>query len=145
MRNRVSAFVELMKLRVVELLLITTVPSLFLASKGWPSLKITFATLIGGTLAAGASNAFNMIIEKESDKLMVRTKKRPIARGALGETESFLFASFLTVVSLLIFRIFTNIYAMVLTAAAITIYVLIYSLILKRRTSQNIEIGRAHV
>jgi heme o synthase len=140
-KARVSAYIELMKLRVVELLLITTVPSLFLAAKGWPSLKVTLASLIGGTLAAGASNAFNMIIERDSDKLMSRTRKRPIARGAISESESFIFASALTVISLVVFRVFTNILAMVLTAAAITIYVLIYSIILKRRTSQNIVWG----
>ena len=72
-----------MKLRVVELLLITTVPALFLAAKGWPSLKITLITLIGGTLAAGASNAFNMIVEVDSDKLMARTAKRPLASGEI--------------------------------------------------------------
>ena len=72
-----------MKLRVVELLLITTLPALFLASKGVPSLKLTLATLIGGTLAAGASNAFNMIIEVDSDKLMARTAKRPLASGEI--------------------------------------------------------------
>jgi protoheme IX farnesyltransferase len=117
------------------------VPSLFLASKGWPSLKITLASLIGGTLAAGSANAFNMIIEKDSDKLMDRTKKRPIARGSITDTQAFIFASLLALISLVIFRVFTNILAMVLTGAAIVIYVLIYSIILKRRTSQNIVWG----
>mgnify|MGYP006266606655 CR=1 FL=1 len=136
-----KAYLDLMKLRVVELLLITTVPSIFLASGGWPSIKLTLATLIGGTLAAGSSNAFNMLIEKESDKLMQRTAKRPLSQGLVTETEVFLFASLLAIISLVIFRIFTNTLAMVLTAAAITIYVLIYSILLKRRTAQNIVWG----
>jgi len=130
-----------MKLRVVELLLVTTLPALFLAAKGVPSLGLTIATLIGGTLAAGASNAFNMIIEVDSDRLMVRTAKRPIVSGAINETQAFIFASALTIVSLLIFSIFTTLWATVLTAAAIIFYVFGYTIGLKRRTSQNIVWG----
>jgi len=130
-----------MKLRVVELLLVTTLPALFLAAKGVPSLGLTAATLIGGTLAAGASNAFNMIIEVDSDRLMVRTSKRPIVSGAISETQAFIFASALTIVSLTIFSIFTTLWATVLTAAAIIFYVFGYTIGLKQRTSQNIVWG----
>ena len=130
-----------MKLRVVELLLVTTLPALFLAVRGVPSFKITAATLIGGTLAAGASNAFNMIIEVDSDRLMARTAKRPIVSGAVSETQAFVFASMLTVVSLVIFSYFTTVWATVLTAAAIVFYVFGYTIGLKRRTSQNIVWG----
>jgi protoheme IX farnesyltransferase len=130
-----------MKLRVVELLLVTTLPALFLAARGLPSLKVTLATLIGGTLAAGASNAFNMIIEVDSDRLMKRTANRPIVGGEITETQAFYFASFITIVSLAIFSIFTNILATVLTAAAIVIYVFGYTIVLKRRTDQNIVWG----
>jgi protoheme IX farnesyltransferase len=130
-----------MKLRVVELLLVTTLPALFLAAKGVPPLGLTIATLIGGTLAAGASNAFNMIIEVDSDRLMERTAKRPIVSGAVSETQAFIFASALTVISLLIFSIFTTLWATVLTAAAIIFYVFGYTIGLKRRTSQNIVWG----
>ena len=130
-----------MKLRVVELLLVTTLPALFLAAKGVPSLKITLATLIGGTLAAGASNAFNMIIEVDSDRLMNRTAKRPLVTGAVSEQSAFLFASALTIISLTIFKLFTNTYATILTAAAIVFYVLGYTIGLKRRTTQNIVWG----
>jgi protoheme IX farnesyltransferase len=130
-----------MKLRVVELLLVTTLPALFLAAKGVPPLGLTIATLIGGTLAAGASNAFNMIIEVDSDRLMERTAKRPIVSGAVSETQAFIFASALTIVSLLIFSIFTTLWATVLTAAAIIFYVFGYTIGLKRRTSQNIVWG----
>ena len=130
-----------MKLRVVELLLVTTLPALFLAAKAVPSLKLTLATLIGGTLAAGASNAFNMIIEVDSDRLMNRTSKRPLVTGDISEEAAFAFASALTLLSLLIFKIFTNTYATVLTAAAIVFYVLFYTIGLKRRTAQNIVWG----
>jgi protoheme IX farnesyltransferase len=130
-----------MKLRVVELLLVTTLPALFLAAKGVPPLGLTLATLIGGTLAAGASNAFNMIIEVDSDRLMERTAKRPIVSGAVSETQAFIFASALTIISLLIFSIFTTLWATVLTAAAILFYVFGYTIGLKRRTSQNIVWG----
>jgi protoheme IX farnesyltransferase len=130
-----------MKLRVVELLLVTTLPALFLAANGVPPLGLTIATLIGGTLAAGASNAFNMIIEVDSDRLMERTSKRPIVSGAVSETQAFIFASALTIISLLIFSIFTTLWATVLTAAAIIFYVFGYTIGLKRRTSQNIVWG----
>ena len=142
MRNlKISPYIALMKLRVVELLLVTTLPALFLAAKGVPPLGLTIATLIGGTLAAGASNAFNMIIEVDSDRLMVRTSKRPIVSGAISETQAFIFASALTIVSLTIFSVFTTLWATVLTAAAIIFYVFGYTIGLKRRTSQNIVWG----
>jgi heme o synthase len=130
-----------MKLRVVELLLVTTLPALFLAAKGVPTLKITLATLIGGTLAAGASNAFNMIIEVDSDRLMARTAKRPIVNGEISTINAFIFASAITVISLTIFSVFTNVLATVLTAAAIVIYVFGYTIVLKNRTDQNIVWG----
>jgi len=138
---KIPPYIALMKLRVVELLLVTTLPALFLAAKGVPPLGLTIATLIGGTLAAGASNAFNMIIEVDSDRLMERTAKRPIVSGAVSETQAFIFASALTIISLLIFSIFTTLWATVLTAAAIIFYVFGYTIGLKRRTSQNIVWG----
>jgi protoheme IX farnesyltransferase len=138
---RIAPYVALMKLRVVELLLVTTLPALFLAAKATPSWKITIATLIGGTLAAGASNAYNMIIEVDSDRLMARTAKRPIVNGDVSESQAFIFASALTIVSLLIFSIFTTVLATILTAAAIVFYVFGYTIGLKRRTSQNIVWG----
>jgi protoheme IX farnesyltransferase len=141
LKLKLSPYIALMKLRVVELLLVTTLPALFLAAKGVPPLGLTIATLIGGTLAAGASNAFNMIIEVDSDRLMARTSKRPIVSGAISETQAFVFASALTVISLAIFSVFTTLLATVLTAAAIVFYVFGYTIGLKRRTSQNIVWG----
>jgi heme o synthase len=130
-----------MKLRVVELLIITTIPALFMASGGWPPLMPTIASLIGGTLAAGAANAFNMVIESETDKLMSRTKHRPIAAGILSKQQASRFASFLMIASLLVFWIFTTPLATLLTSLAILFYVSIYTVALKPNTNQNIVWG----
>ena len=130
-----------MKLRVVELLIITTIPALFMAAGGWPPLMPTIASLIGGTLAAGAANAFNMVIESETDKLMSRTKHRPIAAGILTKQQASRFASFLMIASLLIFWIFTTPLATLLTSLAILFYVSIYTVALKPNTNQNIVWG----
>jgi protoheme IX farnesyltransferase len=130
-----------MKLRVVELLLVTTVPALFLASNGLPDLKITIATLIGGTFAAGAANTLNMILESDSDKLMARTASRPVATGVISKVNATLFALVLLTLSFLTFAIFTTILATLLTAFAILFYVLGYTVLLKKNTSQNIVWG----
>ena len=132
-----------MKLRVVELLLVSTLPAMVLAEGGLPSLSLTIATLIGGTLAAGSANAFNMVIESESDKLMKRTAKRPLATGVLNKTEATIFATFIGLLSLAIFQIFTTSLATLLTFIAIAFYVLVYTIALKRRTPQNIVWGGA--
>jgi len=130
-----------MKLRVVELLLVTTLPALFLASNGVPGLSVTIATLFGGTLAAGASNAFNMVIEVDSDRLMKRTSKRPLTTGAVSVNAAIIFATLLSIISLAIFWIWTTPLATYLTLAAILFYVVGYTIGLKRRTSQNIVWG----
>jgi protoheme IX farnesyltransferase len=130
-----------MKLRVVELLLVTTLPALFLAAGGVPPLEITLATLIGGTLAAGAANAFNMVIESDIDQLMNRTSKRPIVNNQISENQALAFATAITIISLAIFWIFTNPLATGLTVGAIAFYVFGYTVGLKRRTSQNIVWG----
>ena len=132
-----------MKLRVVELLLVSTLPAMVLAEGGLPALSTTIATLIGGTLAAGSANAFNMVIETESDKLMKRTAKRPLATGVLNKTEATFFASVIGLLSLAIFQIFTTPLATLLSFIAIAFYVIIYTIALKRRTPQNIVWGGA--
>lgn len=134
-------YIELMKLRVVELLIITTVPALFLAAQGWPPLIESAAALIGGTLAAGAANAFNMVIEADIDKLMQRTKHRPIASGVITKKQASRFATFLMIISLLIFWFFTTPLATLLTSLAIVFYVAIYTVALKPNTNQNIVWG----
>ena len=142
-----APYIALMKLRVVELLLVTTLPALFLATYAsnhahkYPSLKLTLATLIGGTLAAGASNAFNMIIEVDSDRKMKRTDKRPLVSGEITVQAAFGFALALAIASLVIFFIFTTVWATALTLIAIIFYVFVYTIGLKRRTSQNIVWG----
>ncbi len=130
-----------MKLRVVELLLVTTLPALFLAAKGVPSAVTTVATLIGGTLAAGAANAYNMIIEVDSDRLMGRTSKRPLVNDEVSKKAAHIFAAIITVASLAIFAIWTTWLATLITAIAIAFYVFGYTIGLKRRTSQNIVWG----
>ncbi len=136
-----SPYIALMKLRVVELLLVTTLPALFLAAGGVPPLDITLATLIGGTLAAGAANAFNMVIESDIDQLMNRTSKRPIVNNQISENQALGFATAITIISLAIFWFFTNPLATGLTVGAIAFYVFGYTVGLKRRTSQNIVWG----
>jgi len=132
-----------MKLRVVELLLVSTLPAMVLAEGGLPSLSLTIATLIGGTLAAGSANAFNMVIESESDKLMKRTAKRPLATGVLSKSEAMIFATAIGFISLAIFQIYTTTLATILTAIAIVFYVWVYTILLKKRTPQNIVWGGA--
>jgi protoheme IX farnesyltransferase len=130
-----------MKLRVVELLLVTTLPALFLAAGGIPPLSTSIATLVGGTLAAGAANAFNMVIESDIDQLMGRTSKRPIVKNEVSENQALIFAFAITIISLAIFWVFTNELATGLTVGAIAFYVFGYTVGLKRRTSQNIVWG----
>ncbi|NCZ81088.1 MAG: protoheme IX farnesyltransferase [Actinobacteria bacterium] len=134
-------YISLMKLRVVELLLVTTLPALFLASEGVPDLSITFWSLVGGTFAAGGANAFNMVIEAKSDLLMKRTAKRPIATGEISRRNGLVFATFISLISLFIFYIFTTILATLLTLLAILFYVFGYTIALKKHTSQNIVWG----
>jgi protoheme IX farnesyltransferase len=132
-----------MKLRVVELLLVSTLPAMVLAQSGLPSLSLTIATLLGGTLAAGSANAFNMVIESETDKLMKRTSKRPLATGVLSKREATVFATLIGLIALVTFGVFTTPLATLLTLIAIAFYVIVYTIGLKRRTTQNIVWGGA--
>ena len=134
-------YISLMKLRVVELLLVTTLPALFLASNGVPNIGVTFWSLFGGTLAAGGANAFNMVIEVKSDQLMKRTSQRPIATGVISRNSGLAFAAIISLLSLIIFYIFTTPLATLLTALAIIFYVFGYTIALKKHTSQNIVWG----
>jgi protoheme IX farnesyltransferase len=132
-----------MKLRVVELLIISTIPAMVLAEKGIPSLELIVATLVGGTLAAGSANALNMVLESDLDKLMERTSTRPLVTGAISKTHAAIFATVIGALSLTIFWIYTEPLATLLTAVAIAFYVLVYTMALKRHTSQNIVWGGA--
>lgn len=137
----IKNYLVLLKLRVVELLVITTIPAMFLAAKGFPNLKIALATVIGGTLAAGSANAFNMAIEVDRDLLMKRTSTRPTAQKIISKKNAFIFALIVGILSLAIIFIFTNLLATSLTLFAILFYVVGYTLLLKPRTSQNIVWG----
>jgi heme o synthase len=132
-----------MKLRVVELLLVSTLPAMVLAKQGLPSFGLTLATIFGGTLAAGSANAFNMAIEADTDKLMKRTSNRPTVTGEITKIKAFIFAFLIGIFSILIFAIFTTTLATLIAAIAIAYYVLIYTLALKKNTSQNIVWGGA--
>ena len=136
-------YVELMKLRVVELLLVTTLPAMILAANGLPPFSLVATTIFAGALSAGSANAFNMVIETESDKLMARTAHRPTVTGLISKTNATIFASAVGVTSLIIFWIFTTPLATLFSFIAIAFYVLVYTVGLKRRTSQNIVWGGA--
>lgn len=132
-----------MKLRVVELLLVSTLPAMVLAEKGLPSFGLTLATIVAGTLAAGSANAFNMVIESDLDKLMERTSKRPLVIGLISKTQATVFATIIGFIALTLFWIFTTTLATLLAFIAIVFYVLVYTMALKQRTSQNIVWGGA--
>jgi protoheme IX farnesyltransferase len=132
-----------MKLRVVELLLVSTLPAMVLAAKGLPEFGLTVITILAGTLAAGSANAFNMVIESDLDKLMARTAKRPIVTGLISKTNATIFATVIGLLSLALFWFYTTPLAMWLALIAIAFYVLVYTMALKQRTSQNIVWGGA--
>jgi len=132
-----------MKLRVVELLLVSTLPAMVLAAKGLPDFGLAIATIFAGTLAAGSANAFNMVIESDLDKLMARTAKRPIVTGLISKTNATVFASIIGILSLVMFWVFTTPLGTLLALIAIVFYVVVYTMALKQRTSQNIVWGGA--
>ncbi len=138
-----KAYVALTKPRVMELLLAVTIPTMFLAQRGVPSLWLVLVTLVGGALSAGSAGAFNCYIDRDIDRVMNRTKGRPLVTGEISDRSALIFASALAVVSTALFAVFTNWLAAGLSVAAIAFYVVIYSLILKRRTPQNIVWGGA--
>jgi protoheme IX farnesyltransferase len=137
----VRAYVALTKPRVLELLLVTTVPVMILAARGLPDIWLIFATVIGGSLSAGSAAAFNMYLDRDIDAHMQRTENRPLVTGEVSPRGALTFAWTLAVVSTVWLWAFTNVLAAGLSAAAIFFYVVIYTMILKRRTEQNIVWG----
>ncbi|MCI9857934.1 heme o synthase [Microbacterium proteolyticum] len=137
----VRAYVALTKPRVLELLLVTTVPVMILAQGGLPDLWLIFATVIGGSLSAGSAAAFNMYLDRDIDAHMQRTENRPLVTGEVSPRGALVFAWTLAAVSTVWLWAFTNPLAAGLSAAAIFFYVVIYTMILKRRTEQNIVWG----
>ena len=142
-RSTVSAYIAPTKPRIVELLLITTVPAMFLAAQGVPPLTLILCTLIGGTLSAASANVFNCIVDADIDKQMTRTAGRPLVTGEISTGAALLFASVLGAASFLFLAATTTLMAAFISLLAIGFYVLIYTLILKRSTPQNIVIGGA--
>ena len=138
-----GGYITLMKLRVVELLLISTLPTMVLAEQGWPSTRLVLVTLLGGTLAAGGANAINMVIDRDIDALMERTKGRPTVTGLISPTRALVFAIGLEVAAFAVLWAGANLLAAVLACTAMLFYVFVYTLWLKRSTSQNIVIGGA--
>lgn len=141
--RKAKAYLALTKPRVIELLLITTAPVMVLAANGIPNLWLVLATLFGGALSAGSANAFNCYFDRDIDAVMHRTKKRPLVTGELTPREALVFSFVTGIGSIVWLWVFTTWLAAVLSLAAILFYVLIYTLILKRRTPQNIIWGGA--
>ncbi|MFC8668167.1 heme o synthase [Streptomyces sp. NPDC057199] len=138
---RVKAFVALTKPRIIELLLITTVPVMFLAQQGVPDLQLVLLTCVGGYLSAGGANALNMYIDRDIDALMERTAQRPLVTGMVSPRECLAFGITLAIVSTLLFGFAVNWLSAWLSLGALLFYVVVYTMILKRRTSQNIVWG----
>lgn len=142
-RRTISAYVALTKPRIIELLLVTTVPVMFLAERGIPPLWLILATLVGGTLSAGAANTLNCYLDRDIDALMHRTSSRPLVTGEISPRSALGFGVALAVVSTAWLATLVNPLSAVLALAALLFYVLIYTMLLKRRTSQNIVWGGA--
>lgn len=141
LRRTIAAYVALTKPRVIELLLVTTAPVMILAADGLPSIGLVLATLIGGALSAGSAGAFNMYIDRDIDRVMNRTQNRPLVTGEISDRAALVFAYAIGVISIVWLAITTNWLAASLSFAAIVFYVVIYTLVLKRRTEQNIIWG----
>ena len=141
--RRVKAYVALTKPRIIETLLVTTVPTMFLAAHGLPSLWLVVATLVGGTMAAGSANTLNCYIDRDIDVLMHRTERRPLVTGEVTPRAALVFGLVLGVGSVLWFGLLVNWLAAGLALAANLFYVLVYTMVLKRRTPQNIVWGGA--
>lgn len=139
----VGQYLSLTKPRVIELLLITTAPVMFLAQRGFPDVWLVLATLIGGSMSAGAANAFNCYHDRDIDAVMHRTSNRPLVTGTIAPWQAMTFAVALTAVSTVWLGVFVNWLSAGLAFLALAFYVAVYTVILKRRTSQNIVWGGA--
>ena len=142
-RSRVGAFVALTKPRIIELLLVTTVPTQVVAAQGLPPLHLVIWTVLGGTLAAGGANAINMVVDRDIDKLMARTRNRPLVTGEVTAREALIFAFVLEVLAFALLWTAVNLLSAVLAVAACLFYVFVYTIWLKRSSTSNIVIGGA--
>lgn len=136
-------YIALTKPRIIELLLVTTVPTMFLASNGWPNWLLVFNTLIGGAFAAGGANALNNVVDRDIDALMTRTAHRPLVTGKVTIRGAVALGISLSLLSVIWLQSNVNTLSAILAAGAIVFYVCIYTLLLKRRTSSNIVWGGA--
>jgi len=143
LRTRIAGYVALTKPRIIELLLVTTVPTMIVAEQGLPSLWLMVATVIGGTLAAGGANAVNMYVDRDIDGLMERTRGRPLVTGVMAPRSALIFAVAIEVAAFVWLWAFVNLLSAVLAVAACLFYVFVYTLWLKRTSTRNIVIGGA--
>jgi protoheme IX farnesyltransferase len=141
--STIGAYVALTKPRIIELLLVTTLPTMVVAQRGLPPVWLMLATLAGGALAAGGANAINMVVDRDIDRLMDRTKNRPLVTGAMTPRAALVFALTLEVAAFAELGLAVNLLSAVLAVSATLFYVLVYTMWLKRRSSQNIVIGGA--
>lgn len=137
----VKAYVALTKPRIIELLLVTTAPAMFLAAGGVPNLVLVFWTLVGGTLAAGSANTFNCVLDRDIDEKMRRTRRRPMPRHQVAPLNGTLFGIVQGILATFVFAVFVNWLSAVLALVANAFYVLVYTMWLKRNMSQNIVWG----
>jgi protoheme IX farnesyltransferase len=142
-RSKAAAYLALTKPRIIELLLVTTVPTMVVAERGLPSLWLIVATVLGGTMAAGGANAINMYVDRDIDKVMHRTQHRPLVTGVITPQSALTFAITLEVVSFFFLWATVNLLSAVLAVSATLYYVFVYTLWLKRTSSHNIVIGGA--
>lgn len=142
-QTRVRAFIALTKPRIIELLLVSTVPTMVLAERGLPSIWLIVATVIGGTLSAGGANAMNMYVDRDIDAQMERTKARPLVTGEIQPIEGLAFAIAIEAIAFFWLWAFVNLLSALLAVAACLFYVLVYTVWLKRTSTQNIVIGGA--
>lgn len=143
LRARVAAYVALTKPRIIELLLVTTVPTMIVAEEGLPSAWLVMVTVLGGTLAAGGANAMNMYVDRDIDAVMKRTRNRPLVTGIIEPTNALVFAIAIEAVAFVWLWGFVNLLSAVLALAACLFYVFVYTLWLKRTSRSNIVIGGA--
>jgi protoheme IX farnesyltransferase len=141
--SMVGAYIALTKPRIIELLLVTTIPTMVLAAGGWPPLGLVLVTLVGGTLSAGGANAINMYVDRDIDALMARTRQRPLVTGIITPRSALIFALILEVVAFVVLAAGANLLSAGLAVGAAAFYVVVYTIWLKRTSRHNIVIGGA--
>ncbi|MGE0877238.1 MAG: heme o synthase [Acidimicrobiia bacterium] len=142
-RSKIAGYIALTKPRIIELLLITTIPTMVMAERGLPAVHLMIATLVGGAFAAGGANAINMYVDRDIDRLMPRTQHRPLVTGIVEPRSALIFAISLEVIAFALLTVVVNLLSAVLALGACLFYVFVYTLWLKRTSTQNIVIGGA--